>query len=518
MRRVLLSVALASTTTACPPSSSPGPKMDSAALLDERGLVTPLVCPGARGCEASGDTLRVGAAARRITPDLDAGPVYLAGFDIGRQATDVHDDIWVRAVVFESGDVRLGLVVADTIGLFHDEAVALRLAAAARGLALDDVALVATHNHETKDTMGLWGASAGESGYDVAYMVRLQSQALDALTEAVDALEPARMVVATADAIDLVNDTRLPFVLDGTVYGLEFLRDDDSAIADVVVWGNHPETLGGDNTRVTSDYPHFLRETIEARRPGTTALFLPGLLGGLTTSIGLTVCPDDDGVDTCPQGTFERAEKTGVVVADRILAALDAARAAGAIADAPTVASRRLPALFTPRTLTLSLAFQVGLVSRPLYDAASGQPIDPADVPFISVDDMLAGTLQISSEVAAFGIGDVELTLVPGELYSELWLVDDDGSPLLERPEGADFPDAPQEVPLLSVPRPATTRIVVNQANDAIGYLIPHRQWDVAAPRAYEPGGQYGEQNSLGPTAAGEVVSAIHRLYDLVVE
>jgi hypothetical protein len=87
--------------------------MDSAVLADARGIATPLVCPGARGCEtAGGDVLRVGAAARVITPDFDNGPVYLAGFDIGRQATGVHDDIEVRAIVLERGELRVGLVVA----------------------------------------------------------------------------------------------------------------------------------------------------------------------------------------------------------------------------------------------------------------------------------------------------------------------------------------------------------------------------------------------------------------------
>lgn len=35
------------------------------------------------------------------------------------------------------------------------------------------------------------------------------------------------------------------------------------------------------------------------------------------------------------------------------------------------------------------------------------------------------------------------------------------------------------------------------------------------APRAYEEGGQYGEQNSLGHTAAAEVVDAVIAAYDL---
>ena len=237
-------------------------------------------------------------------------------------------------------------------------------------------------------------------------------------------------------------------------------------------------------------------------------------MGGLTTSIGLNICPDADGVDACPQGTFERAEVTGRAVAARAVYALDAAIAAGAIVDAPAVASRRLPVMLTPRTLTLGLAFQVGLITRPLfYD--DGVPVEDAAVPLLSLDDIASGALRLDSEVGALDIGDVEFTFIPGELYSELWLVGDDGEVLLEEPAGGDFPDAATETPLLAVARPAKTRIVVNQANDAVGYLIPQRQWDVEAPRAYEEGGQYGEQNSLGHTAAAEVVDAVIAAYDL---
>jgi hypothetical protein len=72
--------------------------------------------------------------------------------------------------------------------------------------------------------------------------------------------------------------------------------------------------------------------------------------------------PGADGADTCPQGTFERAERTGRVVADRIVDAFDAAIATSAIETTPALASRRMPTFLTPRTVPLALAFQVGMV------------------------------------------------------------------------------------------------------------------------------------------------------------
>ena len=296
----------------CPETPPPG-GMDSAVLLDERGLSAPLVCPGAKGCEDASGRLRAGAAARAITPPVgpDQPPVWMAGFDIGRQATGMHDDQWARALVLESGSTAVGVVVFDLVGLFHDDVQRIRQAAQDAGLDLDQVFVITTHVHEAKDAMGMWGEAVGKSGIDPDYMTRLVDESVAALGEARAALAPVSLRVGRADASPWVNDTRQPIVLDPTVTTLDFVDDTGASHATLVAWGNHPEALGGDNTLLTSDYPGYLRDELEARLPGTIVVFAPGLLGGLTTPIRLNVCPDEAGVDACPQGTFERAEKIG---------------------------------------------------------------------------------------------------------------------------------------------------------------------------------------------------------------
>ena len=41
----------------------------------------------------------------------------------------------------------------------------------------------------------------------------------------------------------------------------------DETIATFVNWGNHPESLGGDNPLLTSDFAHYLREGLEKGVP-----------------------------------------------------------------------------------------------------------------------------------------------------------------------------------------------------------------------------------------------------------
>jgi hypothetical protein len=515
--RALLLLLVASVVCfACAPPADERvvPQMDTAVLADEREVVTPLVCPGARGCTDVRGRLRAGAAHRAITPDMTA-PVPMAGFTIGRTATGVHDDVESRVFVVEQGDLRVGVVSLDVIGWFQQDALRIRRAAADAGLDLDHVLVTSTHNHETKDTMGIWGRSVAESGYDEAYMAFIARQTTDALAEAVAALRPVTLRTARGDAQLLVNDTRLPRVPDGGITIIHGDDDDGVPVFSWLVWGNHPEALGSDNTLITSDYPHFLRARVQERLPGTVAVFSPGTLGGLTTPIGLTVCPadDDPARDTCPQGTFARAERLGRDAAD---VAVDALLEGGSVAP-DALAFRRLAVEVVPENLTLFLAFNLGLLPRTVYDG-DGTIIARETLALLTIEQLKDRGAHLVSEVDGLRVGDVELLGVPGELYAELFVADDDGTSRVEQPDGGDFADATPEAPRLPMmPTDARLRIVVNQANDTLGYIIPKTQWDEDAPYAYDPDGQYGEQNSLGPQTAPTVSAAVAALYALTV-
>ena len=81
-------------------------------------------------------------------------------------------------------------------------------------------------------------------------------------------LAAASLRVAVGEAPHLVNDTRLPLLIDQGIYTLLFDDDQGDPFATLVVWGNHPESLGSDNTVLTSDYPHYLRRALERDLPG----------------------------------------------------------------------------------------------------------------------------------------------------------------------------------------------------------------------------------------------------------
>ncbi|MRG95566.1 hypothetical protein [Polyangium spumosum] len=513
-----------------PPAATPTP------IVDAQGRATNLNCPGAVGCEKAEGDLRVGASAQKITPTIetwtdtnqngewDEGEAYedkngngrwdgvwLAGFGNGRAATGVHDDVWARVVVLEQGDVSVGMVSLDLVGYFQEYVLDIRQAAAAEGLDFDHVLVASTHVHEARDTMGMWGRDPSTSGIDPAYMDHIVKQTVLALKEAKAAQKKAKLVVAQAQAPELVNDTRRPFVIDQNITTLQFQDESGAVMTNMVFWGNHPEALGSKNTLLTSDYPHYLRETMEAKWPGAPTVFFSGLLGGLTTTIGIVGCPDFAGMETCEQGTWERAEYVGKGAAEAAIAALEGGSTVKD--DAPSLAFRRRSFLLPATNISLGIAVLSGLMPREVY-WWDGKRVTEAERPGLGAGLLLSGDVVIASEVNGIHIGPVAIATAPGELYTELWLLTPGGSSYIESPDGADYPDALAEVPVQSVLPEGSIKVMVNNANDAIGYVIPLPQWDQVPPYDYvADDDQYGEENSSGYQAGPIITQEFVKMY-----
>lgn len=521
-----------------PPTEEPRPLLDSSRFADDQGLATPLVCPGSLGCEGAGEALYAGVAARKVTPlveaweDLDGdgkrGPsepftdedgdgehdaFWLAGFSMGRAATGVHDDLWARAVTFERGDVSIGLVALDFVGLFHPDVVRVREGAKAAGLDFDHVLVATTHNHEAPDTMGIWGPDPSQRGYDPAYVDFVVAEAVAALADAKAGQRRARLEVAQGSTPGLIADSRQPLVIDETITAVKLVGDDDATFGTLAFWGNHPEALGGQNTLVTSDYPHFLRERLETAFEGSTSVFFTGVLGGLMNPLHVVGCPNEEGVATCDDD-FEKARYIGEGAAEVALAAL-----AGddVLVDSdPLLGVRRKAVLIEASNLKLAIAMKGGLIQRPLY-TPEGRRVDSDQIEHVPLDELLRD-LRTGTEVDVLHIGPLDLLAIPGELYPELWLLREDGSSFIEHPENADFPDAEAETPLMALVPSGRLPVILNNANDALGYIIPKPQFDAAPPFAYVPSGQYGEDNSLGPEIAPTLARAIADVYALTPE
>jgi hypothetical protein len=435
---------------------------------------------------AAAPGLRIGFAKRTITPVLGTQPVYLAGFGLDRRASGVHDDLWARAVAVSDGRRHVVIVSVDLIGLFQAEVLKARelLQRKAPGAAL---IVASTHVHEGPDTMGLWGPGRFSSGVDPQYLDQVRVTIAQTAAEALARLAPARLVMGKTRTPGLVEDGRLPRVVDETLFAMQAVGEDGRTLGTVVNWSSHPEALGGKNTLVTSDFPHFLRTRMEERLGGT-CVFLVGSIGGLMTPLGLKLAGADG--KAIPADSFDLARAVGERAADAALGALASGRP-----SASSVLEHRGATVFVPlENRLLRLATVLGVLDRRLY--SDGQPATS-----------LFGN-DLRTEVGYLRIGDVEALLVPAEIYPELVTggIQDPQDP------AADFPGAPRERPLFSL-LSAEYKIVLGLANDEIGYVIPRSQWDAKRPFAYgRTEDQYGEVNACGPSAAQTLVVAFEKL------
>jgi hypothetical protein len=389
-------------------------------------------------------------------------------------------------VAVSDGQRTIAIVAVDLIGVFHADVLKAR--ELLRQKAPAAVLVVAsTHNHEGPDTMGLWGKGRFSSGVDPRYLDRVRRAIAETAADAVSRMKLGRLVLGRTRTPGLVEDGRLPRVIDDTLVVMRAVGEDGTTLGTVVSWSSHPEALGGKNTVVTSDFPHYLRARMEERLGGTS-VFLVGSIGGLMTPLGLRL-KGADGREV-PADTFALAQAVGERAADAALAALKAGRP-----SASSALEHRSATVYVPLENRLfRLGTFLGVLDRQVF--SDGQPATS-----VFGDDL-------RTEIGYLRLGDAEALLVPAEIYPELVLgrIQDPQDP------AADFPGAPRERALYTL-LASELKLVIGLANDEIGYVIPRSQWDAKAPFAYgRQDDQYGEVNSVGPSAAARLAEAFARL------
>lgn len=438
--------------------------------------------------------LRVGFAQADITPKVDdpARPVWLAGYAPGRQATAVHDPIFVRCTVLDDGERKIAIACADLIGLQYPAVQKIRAG-------LKDYAYVlvsSTHSHEGPDVIGIWGRNFTSSGVDSAYLQSVIDKTVDAIRRAEKELAPVVACYGTAEDESLLGDSRQPDVRDGVLRLLAFKRPDKTLAGLLVQWNCHPEALGSKNKELTAD---FVAATVGqlTKKYHCPVTYVSGAVGGL-------MAPPDHRIknaagEELAEGDFEYARVYGEEVAALAAKACDEATPISLVPF--QIAAKPIA---VPVTNTYYRAAQgLGVIKR-------NARIWTGDLETLGESLTLAHatkTMAVETEVAALQLGELSLAAIPGEIYPELVY----GKYPAHAEEGVDYPLAELEPAVTSL-LPSKKWLLVGLANDEIGYIIPQRQWDSVAPYAYgRTKGQYGEINSCGPEVAPLLLKALQR-------
>ena len=234
--------------------------------------------------------LKTGFARMNIAPALGIG---ISGYYVERNATGILDDLEVNALAVECGCGKAVLISVDNCGVAP---TAIYSACRARvsketGVPEDCVFISSTHTH----TSPFWGE--GNDPEVLEYTHFLESRIADAAKLSIEDLLPAKMGwgVSEAKNVAFVRRFRMkdgsirtnpgvdnPDILapigdvDERVNVLRFQREGGQDIV-LVNFGNHPDVVGG--TKLSADWPGFLRRRVEKALDGVQCIFFNGAQG-----------------------------------------------------------------------------------------------------------------------------------------------------------------------------------------------------------------------------------------------
>jgi hypothetical protein len=279
--------------------------------------------------------LRAGVAAVDVTPAA-LMPMYGYANRKCGPANGVRDRLMAKAVVLESGSVRVAIVSMD-LGSFVSSKLVTELR---QRFGLDAVLLATTHTHSAPQFLPSSSAPTSQLGETPdagsVYLAELEQKIADVVGRASAALFPARLHTGRGD-IALGYNRLLPREhgrsralfdnlerrplgpIDSEVRLLEIRDAADTPRALLVHYGVHSVVLGPTNCKYSGDYPGAMQAAIEQAVPGVQAMFIQGGAGDVN--------PIFQGRTGQEQEDFALVARLGELLAGEVLKARAALRA-----------------------------------------------------------------------------------------------------------------------------------------------------------------------------------------------
>jgi len=285
--------------------------------------------------------LSAGFGTAIITPPT---PVQLAGFIDDQPATEVHDDLEVRALVLRGEHGAVCLLVCDLLGLSASYADPVRDAVgAALGLARGAVLTSCIHTHAGPSTIAGghllgWVTPPG-------YRETLVAGCVAAARAAEAAAVPATLRAGRAALPGGLSLNRRGLPYDPTLSVVDVLGDGGARIGTVANVSIHPVALGPECLAVSSDWVGPFRTELE-QRAGGMAVLLSGAIGDVNP------CHVHRQNNDCRGDGFAEAAQLGRDVADVVDAALGDTEAVAA--TGPEVVRERVVDVTLGETLLTS--------------------------------------------------------------------------------------------------------------------------------------------------------------------
>ena len=215
-------------------------------------------------------SLSVGCASITITPPVGTP---MDGYSARQGVSQgVHDDLYVRALVFDDGRERAALVSCDLIGVDRRLVAAVRQQASeATGIPADHIMVSAIHTHS--------GPAGLRRGMDEA-LAELTARHIAGAIAAADHEKRSGVLKVGTCTVDSVSqnrrdpswpiDTALRLLL------VDSPEPGEPPLAAIINFACHATVLFRTNLLLSADYPGCAVRTFEKLLPETACLFLQG--------------------------------------------------------------------------------------------------------------------------------------------------------------------------------------------------------------------------------------------------
>lgn len=410
---------------------------------------------------------------------------WLAGFPWLREAKDINDSLWARAIVWDDGNQRICMVSLDLTSIFFEDVQSIREMTLQSIPSLNHIIISTTHTHSAPDLLGINGPKKEVRGVNESYLLLVKNKTVQAINIACNNLKPVNIKVSQINVTEseLVVDKRPPYVLDSTltIIAIEEVKD-NVPIGLFMNWSNHPHCFG-ENT-ISSDFYHYWRTGIEngiiydditeMNGIGGIAVCFNGAVGGHIV-VGKKV--HDPWLNKYCTNAKDEARAVGYRLAEKVLKQYENKD------DWETLENTKLS--------VGSSVFEIE-VSNPKFLYLDKMGIIKKD------DFQKEGKNYVLTEIDLISIGNICFLTIPGEIFPEIII----GG--VESPNNADFSGEPIEKTPIRDIMPGKYNFIIGMANDMIGYIIPKTQWDEKPPFTYglQKRPSHEEGVSMGPNTS----------------
>ncbi len=372
---------------------------------------------------------RAGVALRTVNPD----PLLPVSGGVGpsHPVSRRDGDLTVRALVLEQDATRVAIVSADFLGFPAVLGDAVR--AQVKGVTGQNILIGATHTHSAPDCYGFPDGKGG-SARDEKYLKLVCARMAEAINEAVEKLQPAKLKIATGEAKGkIAYNAYAEQLYDPRCHAIQALDLSGRPIATLINYAIHPEILGSQVGICSPDLVGPLYERIAELGAGV-GVFMNSAQGGMVTA-------DNRLADGHEARTWAECQRIGGLLADEALRILK---------DAPEQSS---PTLFcVARRLTLPVDSPL---MRALLKELPGSPGASAE--------------SITTQLNLVNIGNAQILTIPGEALPNI------GYYLKRKMRGEH-------------------NLLFGLTNDALGYILTKEDFDSFKRYAYITRTSLGER------------------------